>query len=772
MGGADRYALLSMAVRIANSGNRSPIARLASLSKFLVKTFALNSATIYILDEDRRRLSRYISGNGRARVQHCQITLGEGVAGRCAAEKKELRLASSVRHPDEVHTGSETELLALPLGDWGVITLGYIPGYAADTRNVVLLNDLVAPVAGLLERFWLAEASERRVRNLTRLGEMGQTLNRPMPPRLLITRALGACMSYGESVCVILRLLEGKGVPSGIFKKYSPTIRPGVAELLGIEAISSGRVLKTGHSLLIRDLIAEGHFPSSYVTVPLPFKTKALGTLTFFGKRGRGGSSRNFDEEDRDLFENMALLVANALAEAANFERLLAVSGENDKKLKELSLLYNFSNVMLSTVRLDRLVQLILTALVSGPVSFFERAMLLLFNERTEVLQGMLGVTRETSEGMSVPGMDDSTPAGLISGKEPAEGQDTEFNRMVRASRLELKKSRNVCSRAVLGKRVILVTDPQKEKRIDRDFVRNFGMASFAVAPLMAKERVIGVVIVDNPSQTRAIGNDDLRFLQLFTNQAGMAMENSMLYSRLTEANRSLREARERFIHGSRLATIGTMAASIAHELKGPLVSIGGFARRLSKILPPGSNESNYAGTIVQEVQRLEKMLTEILSYTRKTTICYSQCTIRDIVEDSLSIVTPALEEKDITVTRSFPAKPVSLLADGQQLKQVFINLFLNSHEAMNQGGRLDITVTPARLKGVKAVSIKVADSGGGVPPDTMNKIFNPFYTTKESGTGLGLPIADRIVTNHGGQIQVKNSDIGAEFTILLPLAG
>ena len=639
MGGADKYALLSKAVRIASSGNLSLVARLTSLARFLARSFSLHSATVYILDEDRRRLARYIAGSGRAGVQHCNITLGEGVAGHCVADKRALRLAASFRHPDEFHSDSETELLAIPLGNYGAITLGYDAGSAAGTRDVDFLCDLAAPIGSLLERFWLAEASERRVRNLTRLGEMGQTLNRPVPPRQLINQALDACMADGESTCVILRLLEEKGLPAGIFKKHRRSVRAGMAELLEVEALSSARVLKTGHSLLVCDLIAEGHFPSSYVTVPLIFKTKALGTLTFFGKRGEAGLSRNFNEEDRDLFENTAMLVAHALAEAANFERLLAVSDENDKKLKELSLLYCFSNVMLSTVRLERLVQLILAALVSGPASFFERAMLLLFNERTGVLQGMLGVTRETAGAVAIPGAEKGAPESIfaVPGEEPAVNQDSEFNRQVRASRLELKKARNVCSRAVAGKRVILVTDPQKVKKIDRDFVSSFGMTSFAVAPLVAKDRVIGVVIVDNPSQTRAISGDDLRFLQLFTNQAGMAIENSLLYNRIEQAHSSLRDARERLVHGERLAAIGEMAANLVHELKNPLITIGGFAGRLLKGLPDESREHNYADTIVKEVGRLEKMLSDILAFSRKPTICYSACDLGEILQDCFS---------------------------------------------------------------------------------------------------------------------------------------
>jgi signal transduction histidine kinase len=215
------------------------------------------------------------------------------------------------------------------------------------------------------------------------------------------------------------------------------------------------------------------------------------------------------------------------------------------------------------------------------------------------------------------------------------------------------------------------------------------------------------------------------------------------------------------------------MATSIAHELKGPLVSIGGFARRLQKRIPPGSAESGYTATIVNEVQRLEKMLTDILSFSKKATICYTHCNIAEIVEEALLIVTPALEEGRIKVHKKMPANDISIQGDCHQLKQVFINLFLNAQQAMKGGGQLKIAVADTKVNGRKAVSIKVADTGGGIKVDTLNTVFNPFFTTKENGTGLGLPIANRIVTNHGGKLQLHNRPgLGAEFIVLLPLQG
>jgi len=390
-------------------------------------------------------------------------------------------------------------------------------------------------------------------------------------------------------------------------------------------------------------------------------------------------------------------------------------------------------------------------------------------------MQGMLGVTRETSLRATYESDEaEDLLAGRwdLSEEEMARQRDSEFSSKVRSSRLELNRYENISSQSVLEKRMIFVPDVASEEQVDRDIIKEFGIKSFATVPLMAKEKVIGVVVVDNALSERSISEDDLRFLQLFINQAGMAIENSMLYNKIEDANRSLRELQEQLIQGERLATIGEMAAGIAHELKNPLVSVGGFARRLETRLPAGSVEREYADTIVHEVQRLEKMLTEILSYSKKTTICYAHCNINDIIEDALNIFAPILEENRIKVTRHYRLNAFSFLGDNLQLKQVFLNLFTNAQEAMKNGGELEITVSATKLNSKKAVSVKIADTGGGIQPEGIHKIFNPFYTTKESGTGLGLPIANRIVTNHGGKIRVNNHvGVGVEFNVIIPMS-
>lgn len=460
-----------------------------------------------------------------------------------------------------------------------------------------------------------------------------------------------------------------------------------------------------------------------------------------------------------------AQLESRVARRTAQLQRL---ADQNNHKVKELALLNRFSSVNLSTLRLNKLTYLILAALTSNELQFFDRAMLFMVNERSEALQGMFGVQRGQSPSTASAPADGSEWA--LSEEEMASHFNSDLSRRIRSCRLELTKGRWLAYRAVNEKKVFRVSDPAARETINPELAELFAENSFAVMPLKEKGRVFGLVMVDNPVTGREISRDDLRFLKLFSNNAGIAIENLLLFTSLEDANRRLNEAQEQLMHGERLATIGEMSAGIAHELKGPLVSIGGFARRLSRNIQPDTPEAQYVATIIEEGQRLENLLSDILSFSKKTTICYERCVISEVVDSALAIVAHALEKNGIRLVKSFPRKELFLYGDCQQLKQVFINLFHNAQEVMPLGGELKVGIAAATLGGERAVVIKVGDSGCGIPASLLHNIFNPFFTTKKSGTGLGLPIANRIVSNHGGKIRVRNrSGGGAEFAVILP---
>jgi len=450
---------------------------------------------------------------------------------------------------------------------------------------------------------------------------------------------------------------------------------------------------------------------------------------------------------------------------AASTQQLQRILEQNNYKLKELLLLNRFSSLNLSTIRLNRLSHIILATLTSEPLFFFERAMLFMLNEKAEVLQGMLGLmSREEATA------DQLADYSFMTDAEMLQDAGSALSLQLKTSRITLRKGKNIFYRVVTEKRVLALQAHAEVEPEAVEFCNSFNIDSFAVMPLMGKKRIFGVIIVDNPQTGRKISRNDLKFLQLFANHVGIAVENLMLYTNLEDANRRLQEAQEQLIHGERLATIGELSAGIAHELKGPMIAIGGFARRLARKLPAGSQEAGYINTIIEEEQRLENMLDEVLSFSRKTTICYERCSIAETVDSALAILVHAIEKNRVVLQKSFPRKAIMLYGDCQQLKQIFINIFHNALDVMHSGGVLKVSIASAHLGKRKAAAIRISDTGGGISTEMQHSIFSPFYTTKSNGTGLGLPIANRIVANHGGKIRVRNHAAGgAEFTVMLP---
>ena len=440
------------------------------------------------------------------------------------------------------------------------------------------------------------------------------------------------------------------------------------------------------------------------------------------------------------------------------------------KRITELTLLYQFSNTMLSTIRLNKLTHLLLTALTSGDSMLFDRATLFLRNEKSGVLQGMLGVTRDSSEELQIIGGEDALSSRWDISEEVIDRQrSARFCSLVRGTRIDIDSDCPVIRRVIQDQKMCHIEDAGCHECASCGFVRYLEVTAFAAAPLVARGKALGIILVDNPHSGKAITQDDLHFLQLFANQAGMAIENSMLYNRVEEAHSSLRDARERLVHGERLAAIGEMAANLVHELKNPLVTIGGFAGRLLKKLPDETREHAYAETIVKEVCHLEKMLSDILAFSRKPTICYNICDLGEILQECIGNCITTLEDHAITLSTDLAERHWPLLGDAYQLKQVFLNLLLNACDVMPGGGTITIHAEGPAPHG-SSVMIRISDTGGGIPPEILPQIFKPFFTTKRHGTGLGLAIVNRILLNHNGTITVTNGESGAVFTITLPL--
>ena len=223
-----------------------------------------------------------------------------------------------------------------------------------------------------------------------------------------------------------------------------------------------------------------------------------------------------------------------------------------------------------------------------------------------------------------------------------------------------------------------------------------------------------------------------------------------------------------------KLASLGVLAAGVAHEIRNPLTAIKARLFTQQKVLTPGSRGRAEAEFIGREIDRLEKIVSAFLRFARPVEPDRVPLSLANLLQEVGELMAPQLRESsiDLTVERVIETK---IFADPEQLKQVLINLVQNSAEALSTGGTIKLRAIPSRMvlaeRMREVVIIEVEDNGPGIPPEVQKRLFDPFFTTKQSGTGLGLSIAARIVENHSGALRFQTAaNFGATFGIVLPI--
>lgn len=212
-----------------------------------------------------------------------------------------------------------------------------------------------------------------------------------------------------------------------------------------------------------------------------------------------------------------------------------------------------------------------------------------------------------------------------------------------------------------------------------------------------------------------------------------------------------------------RLALIGEMSATVAHEIRNPLGGIRGFASFLAKDIPTSDPKYKYVEKIIQGIQSLEKIVNDLLEYTRPLEINYERVNLLKTIQDAIDLL--SLDKKEITFDIKCQ-QDIEIWGDESKLKQVFRNILTNSIQSIEAKGKITTSVEIEN----NFVKIEIKDTGCGIKSEDLAKIFSPFFTTKEKGTGLGLAISQKIIGAHGGQITAESKlGKGTKITIWLP---
>lgn len=280
------------------------------------------------------------------------------------------------------------------------------------------------------------------------------------------------------------------------------------------------------------------------------------------------------------------------------------------------------------------------------------------------------------------------------------------------------------------------------------------------VSPIMTGKKIYGILAV--------CSNDtySIKHIHACSSTAGFiaaTISANIVYKEYALSLLSEKNLAGQIKNNERILSLGSYAASIVHEIKNPLISIGGFAKRLMNAIND-PNLQKMANIISSESERLERLAEDILSYTKKHEPNKSSINLKEELDNIKILFDVRSNATNIQLNTDAPVD-VTVDADKNHLRQVLVNLVANSMNAIGSDGEINIIY---ENRGDFHI-IKVSDTGGGIPEENISKLFKPFFTTSPKGTGLGLSISKKIMTNHGGDITVKNNEKGAEFTLLLP---
>jgi two-component system NtrC family sensor kinase len=327
----------------------------------------------------------------------------------------------------------------------------------------------------------------------------------------------------------------------------------------------------------------------------------------------------------------------------------------------------------------------------------------------------------------------------------------------------------------------VIAEDVNQVGSIYRDAVQKEGLQSVAYIPLRFKEQTLGVLSASSHFSEK-FSSQQIEFLTSIGNQIGMAVENANLFEKTRKALEDVSAAQEQVMRTEKLASLGKLAATIAHEINNPLAVVLTYIRLMLKLIArehftPGRLEdiNRYLATMEAETSRCGEVVKNLLAFARQSQVDMRANSIPEIIDRTLPLVLHDLELRGIKLVKDLEADIPQVQCDFKQIQQALLNVLGNAAEAMTEGGTLTLQVCQAANGDY--VEVVVTDTGCGIPSENLKDIFEPFFTTKEErkGVGLGLAVVYGIVTRHQGKIEVESPPAGGEtgsrFRIFLPIA-
>jgi signal transduction histidine kinase len=451
----------------------------------------------------------------------------------------------------------------------------------------------------------------------------------------------------------------------------------------------------------------------SMLSVPMCFKDKVIGVINCYTSY-----PRSFSKSEEEILTTVA--------------NQAAICIENSG--------------LMETLDIDEILKLVLEGVTKN--IGFDRARLYLVNEKRNLLECKMAV-----------GVDGGKTKGITLAMDPKE---------------------SIVARSIFERQPFIIPDANRDPRVNPVLKKKLNLQSLVVIPLFAKEKALGAIAADHVEPGKNIKRETLDSVMAFAQQAGLAIHNAFMYQELKafsqqmeekiqKTTADLRKTEVQLIRSEKLAALGQLAAGIAHEIRNPLTSINILIHSLAEKLSTKNSQWEDLKVIEEEILRINEIVDQFLRFAKPASPLFEKADLIPLFEEILQLLRPQIERGKIAVKKEFEPLPF-ITVDKEQIKQVILNLLINAIQAMPKVGRLDLSSRVSREG--HWIELIIQDSGIGIPPEDIDKLFDPFFSTKEGGMGLGLSIAHRIIDQHHGKIEVEsNPGKGTRFTISLPIS-
>lgn len=421
----------------------------------------------------------------------------------------------------------------------------------------------------------------------------------------------------------------------------------------------------------------------------------------------------------------------------------------------------------------------ILVSITAGQGLRFNRAFLFFVDFVQNELRGLNAIGPGSGEEAGNIYRDfDFTPKTLtemIGHYRSLNNADSKVNAFIQSLKFNLDNKENILIQILDSKKYFLANSESRNLSPEGvNWLREtFHIEECIAVPLVWHDSPIGLILADNQVTRSPITNSDIKKLTRFSSTAANSIETVKLliniekyFNQLQAANLKVRESQAVLLQKEKLAALGEVVAHMAHEIRGPLAIIGGYAQRVFKDMPTDNRHYDSMRRIVETSKTLELVIGDILDGSSAPETSEVRCDCGKTINKVIGLFENEMNQRDISVTLNLQGNTPKINIKEHHLFEIVSNLVYNAIEAINTKGILSV----ATKFDEHQVIIQIQDSGIGIQEENLEKIFKPFYTTKENGTGLGLPVIKKLVEENKGQIRVNSpKNRGATFTLYFP---